>query len=121
MRKLKGKFSLPLQLSVSLQSGWTALARGEPKAACHASLCSESSPSPEAREDPRKADAPSPENRRGKNREAELFGKKKKKSIWLENSSVPEMKELYIYYREKYSGKREKSLKIHSTEKNNIY
>lgn len=84
---------------------------------CLASLRSESSPLPEAREDTGKADAPSPEDRKGKNREAELFGKKNKPttSIWLENSSVPEMKELHIYYREK-------SLKIHSTEKNhNIY
>lgn len=43
-----------------------------------ASLSSESSPSPEAREDTRKADAPSPEDKRDKNREAELFGKTKK-------------------------------------------
>lgn len=61
--EVKGQILSPLQLQV----------RGEPKAA-PGLIKHESSPLPETRQDAREADAPSPQDRRGENREAELFG-----------------------------------------------
>lgn len=61
--EVKGQILSPLQLQV----------RGKLKAA-PGHIKHESSPLPETRQDARKADAPSPQDRRGKNREAELFG-----------------------------------------------
>lgn len=65
---------------------------------------------------------PSPEDRRGKNREAELF--RGGESIWLENASVLEMKELNAHYKEYSQKKKNKKQKNHFKyiEKNsNIY